>query len=877
MSHFFVPETLQTSAMDCGPAALKALLAGLDVPVNYERLRDACRTGADGTSIDALEDLCAGLGLEAFQEMAPIADAIDVLEQRCPCIVVVKGPGGAPHFVVVWRILGGFVQIMDPARGRQWMSKASLRRELHVHSQAFDDPSFREWFGTTEWKTLFERRLRQVGAPPDFAPTRLSARHLGAVDASARLVERLVAQRALPRVSRWAAVEELTRATLADAPGPVPSALCATAEDVDGNFVVRGAVFLVVRRGDGLTPEQRALAAPSLQRVLGPDGPSAFDVLARHVTQHGRRLIGIMTILAALLAALALGEMILLRAAFNAESLLSLPQQRLAGTAFYAGLIAVLLVLETTLSVGVVRLGRGLELRMRLALLQKLPRLHDRYFRSRPMSDVTHRSQGLFEVKPLPTMIVSLTKLSLDLLVTIAALCILHPRGAPYTLLALLFGLVAPILSLRIRRQVEQRVQSHASELGQLYLDVLMGLVPLRNHGGQLAVRAKQAEHLVSWRQESDRSLRLLSMTEAVQSIGILAAVVLVLLSYLRTDSTQSGLVLIAFWALRLPLQARALSAGLQRVPRVLASMARVVEPLTAAETPPDDEIGDEQTMVLGERAGMALRLRGVKVVLGTNEVLSNLTLDIKAGQRVAIVGSSGAGKSSLLAVLLGLIERDSGEVLADGRIIERYDLGRLRRETVWIDPSVQLWNRSMLQNLHFGNPPGARHALEPIIDEVDLGPLLERMPSGLATELGESGARVSGGEGQRVRLSRALLRRGARLVLLDEAFRGLDRATRRRLSQSIRDRVHNATVLEVTHDVSDTLGFDRILVIEDGKLVEDGTPALLMAQSGSRYASLVTADRSVQSEVWGAKHWRRLVVANGTVATHEREKVDCG
>lgn len=868
---FFVPETLQTSAMDCGPAALKSLLGGLGVAVNYERLREACRTGADGTSIDAIEDLCVGLGLEAFQEMAPVADALAVLEARCPCIVVVKGSGGAPHFIVVWRVLGSMVQIMDPGRGRQWISKESLQRDLHVHSQAFDDRSFREWFVTTEWKNTLHQRLRRLGAPRDFAAFALPARDLGALDGAARLVERLVAQGALPRGDRWAAVLELTRVSLASAPGPVPPALAGTAQDLDGNFAARGAVFLVVRRRAAGNADHRPPAAPALRQVLGSDGPSPLAVLVSHVTKDGRRLLGLMVIVATMLAALALAEMLLLRAAFNADTLLSLPQQRLGGTLLYAGLIAVLLVLETTLGFGVVRLGQSLELRMRLALLQKLPRLPNRYFRSRPMSDVTHRSQGLFEVRPLPSMIVSLTKLCLDMLVTLAALCILHPHGAPLTLLALLFGLVAPVVALRFRRQVEQRVQSHASELGQLYLDVLLGLVPLRNHGGQPAVRSKQQDHLVSWRQESDRAMRMLSLTEAVQSIGVMAAVVLVLVSYLRAESTQSGLVLVAFWALRLPLQARALSSALQRIPRALASLARVVEPLTAAETAPDDELGDEQTMVLAQRRGIALRFRDVKVVLGTHEVLSNVSLDIAAGARVAVVGSSGAGKSSLLAVLLGLVDRSAGDVIADGRSIERYDLGRLRRETVWIDPSVQLWNRSLLDNVRFGNPGGARQALEPVLDEVQLGDLLERLPQGLSTELGESGARVSGGEGQRVRLARALLRRGARLVLLDEAFRGLDRGARRKLSRSVRARVGQATVIEVTHDVSDTTDFDRILVIEDGRLVEHDTPAALLARHGSRYAALVEADRAVQEDVWGAKHWKRLVVDGAAVVTHER------
>ncbi len=875
---FLVPETLQTSAMDCGPAALKSLLAGLDIPVHYERLRDACRTGADGTSIDALEDLCVGLGLEAFQEMAPIADAVDVLAERCPCIVVVQGPGGAPHFVVVWRVFGGLVQIMDPARGRQWIPKDTLLRELHVHTQAFDHASFLEWFGGTEWRTVFERRLRRLGAPSTFAPTQLPAPGLGALDASARLAERLVAQRALPRASRWDATLELARASREDVPGPVPGAMRGTDEDADGNFVARGAVFLVVRRGAGPSrATSSSPPAPSLQHVLGPDGPTPLQVLCRHVSRDAWRLLGLIVVIAVMLAALALVEMMVLRAAFNAETLLALPQQRFAGTAMYAGLIAVLLALETTLGASVIRLGRSLELRMRLALLQKLPRLPNRYFQSRPLSDVTQRSQGLFEVKPLPSMIVGLVKLALDLVVTVTALCVLYPGGMPMTAIALLFGLIAPVVSLRFRRQVEGRVQSHASELGQLYLDVLLGLVPLRNHGGQLAVRSKQADHLVSWRRESERSMRLLSLTEAVQATGVLAAVVLLLLGHVRAESAQGGLVLVAFWALRLPIQARALSAGLQRLPRALASLSRLVEPLSAAETPPDSDVGDEQTVVLAERPGIALRLEAVKVTLGTHRVLAGMSLDIKGGQRVAVVGSSGAGKSSLLAVVLGLVPRDSGAVFADGRAVERYDLGRLRRETVWIDPSVQLWNRSMLENLHFGNPPGARQPLAPIVEQAQLGDLLERLPSGFATELGESGVRVSGGEGQRVRLARALMRRGARLVLLDEAFRGLDRASRRALSRSVRAHVGKATVVEVTHDVADTTDFERILVIEDGKLVEDGPPAALLSRPGSRYAELVAADRAVQRDVWNARHWRRMVVEHGRVTTHEKEMADHG
>jgi ABC-type transport system involved in cytochrome bd biosynthesis fused ATPase/permease subunit len=346
--------------------------------------------------------------------------------------------------------------------------------------------------------------------------------------------------------------------------------------------------------------------------------------------------------------------------------------------------------------------------------------------------------------------------------------------------------------------------------------------------------------------------------------------ITLLLWSYLRVEQNQGTLLLISFWALRLPLEARALSAGLQRVPGVLAATGRLVEPLTAHESPADVEVGDEETLVLGNRPGMSLRFRDVGVVLGTHEVLAGFSLDIKGGAHIAIVGSSGAGKSSLLAVLLGLLERAQGEILVDGHPLERYDVGRLRRETVWVDPAVQLWNRSMLANLQFGNPLGARHPLDAIVEETELKDLLERMSKGFATPLGESGARVSGGEGQRVRLSRALLRRGARLVLLDEAFRGLDRRARRRFSKSVRARAKNVTLLEVTHDVADTQEFDRILVIEDGKLVEDGPPRALLATAGSRYAELVRADLDVQAAVWSASHWKRIILEAGSVRTIE-------
>nr|MDQ3625189.1 cysteine peptidase family C39 domain-containing protein [Verrucomicrobiota bacterium] len=112
---FFAAEVVQTSAMDCGPATLKCLLEGFGVPVSYGRLREACQTDVDGTSIDMMEEIAGQLGLEAEQVMMPV-DHLFLPEARAlPAIVVVRQPNGSAHFVVAWRRHGRFVQLMDPA------------------------------------------------------------------------------------------------------------------------------------------------------------------------------------------------------------------------------------------------------------------------------------------------------------------------------------------------------------------------------------------------------------------------------------------------------------------------------------------------------------------------------------------------------------------------------------------------------------------------------------------------------------------------------------------------------------------------------------------------------------------------------------------
>ncbi len=278
-------------------------------------------------------------------------------------------------------------------------------------------------------------------------------------------------------------------------------------------------------------------------------------------------------------------------------------------------------------------------------------------------------------------------------------------------------------------------------------------------------------------------------------------------------------------------------------------------------------EVEGVPNVALKPDAAVSISFDRVSVQIGERAVLANLDFSISPGEHVAIVGASGAGKTSLVGLVLGWHRATSGRVLVDGVPLEGERLYALRQETAWVDTAVQLWNRSLLDNLRYGTVHPAVAPLGKTIEQADLFNVLTTLPNGLQTLLGESGRLVSGGEGQRVRLGRALFRSGVRLVILDEPFRALDRQSRRALLAEARRHWQAATMIFISHDVGDVQGFERVLVMESGRIVEDGAPSLLAAQPNSRYRALVDAEQAAQQALWGSTAWRRFWLGNGQLS----------
>lgn len=195
---FFAPEVIQTSAMDCGPAALKCLLEGFGIPVSYGRLREACQTSVDGTSIDTLEDVARQLGLQATQVIAPPDHLLLQEANLLPALVVTRLPDGLPHFMIVWRVVGAWVQIMDPATGRRWLPRRRLLQDLYRHTLSFPAAEWRAWAGGPGFVEPLRCRLQNLQLAPALLTTLLTAAladthwyALAALDAAVRFLETL--------------------------------------------------------------------------------------------------------------------------------------------------------------------------------------------------------------------------------------------------------------------------------------------------------------------------------------------------------------------------------------------------------------------------------------------------------------------------------------------------------------------------------------------------------------------------------------------------------------------------------------------------------------------------------------------------------------
>jgi ATP-binding cassette subfamily B protein len=905
---FFAPEVIQTSEMDCGPAALKTILDGFGIPVNYGRLREACQTDVDGTSIDTLEDIAIQLGLEAEQVMLPVDYLLLPEAQALPAIVVVLLPNGMTHFLVIWGRVGRFLQVMDPATGRRWPSWKKFLNEIYIHNFPVPAQAWRDWAGTEGLLAPLRRRLLDLGIEQELIERLIENatqdpgwRSLATLDATARMVDALVRAGGLDSGKEASQVFErfyslgLSSSDSAGETGPtelrIPEAYWSVQPIEDKErlpeserLLLRGAVLIRILGRQSTQPSESELLEESgiLRKQLPPDLQMALAEPAYHperevwkaLKEDGLLTPVILILAVALATASVLFEALLFQGVIRIGSTLTSVWQRVAAFGLLLAFVIVPLILEYPISSTVLRMGRRLETRLRIALLEKIPRLGDRYFHSRLTSDMTQRAHDLRGLRNLPSLGVNLLRTAFQLILTTIGVIWLDPINAPLAILGTVFFFGLTFLTRPILEEQDLRLRTQTGALSRFYLDSLLGLVPARTHGAERSMRRQHEVQLLDWIHSGREYYNLANYVRAVGALLYSGFAIMIVLNYISQGGQPGEILLLFYWTLSLPALGQSLAFLIQQYPMQRNRVLRLLEPLST----PDEETA--WTMFEEEQPAPAklpeavhpvgIQLESVQLQFGGHTILQDIDLEIKPGEHIALVGPSGAGKSSLVGLMLGWHRPVSGQIRIDGTVLDGKGLQTLRQETAWIDPAVRLWNRSMLENLRYGSEDAESSSLGSIISTANLLDVIERLPEGMKTVLGEGGGLVSGGEGQRVRLGRAFLRKDARLAILDEPFRGLDRAQRRQLLLQARQHWKDSTLICITHDVSETLSFPRVVVIEDGRIVEDSDPALLSQQTESRYHSLLMAEEEVREGLWASDEWRRLNLEGGQLKVNQ-------
>jgi ATP-binding cassette, subfamily B, bacterial MsbA len=322
-------------------------------------------------------------------------------------------------------------------------------------------------------------------------------------------------------------------------------------------------------------------------------------------------------------------------------------------------------------------------------------------------------------------------------------------------------------------------------------------------------------------------------------------AVVMFLVLFLRGDATAGDLVSYITAAGLLPKPVRQLSEVSANIQKGIAAAESIFDQLD--EEPELDTGNHEADRVTGR-----LEIRDLSFTYPSAEkpVLEDVQLTIEPGQMVALVGRSGSGKSTLASLIPRFYQHTQGQVLLDGVDISEYRLRNLRRHIALVTQNVTLFNDTVANNIAYGDLAGApRQDVVAAAEAAYAREFIEKLPQGFDTLVGENGVLLSGGQRQRLAIARALLK-DAPVLILDEATSALDTESERHIQAALDKVMEGRTTLVIAHRLSTIEKADLILVMDQGRIVERGTHAELLARNGpyARLHSMQFEDQGTQT-----------------------------
>jgi len=530
------------------------------------------------------------------------------------------------------------------------------------------------------------------------------------------------------------------------------------------------------------------------------------------------------------------------------KSLPSFWPESLSGEALLLAGIAFLLVFITMASRGLTsfrryllqKLGQETVFDMREALYEKVHDLGLDYHGKRRTGDtITRVTSDVKEVRSL--LVDSIVEVGSSFFILIGMLAIMLWMSPQLTLLSLL---TVPFLFLAVRRYrsalVERMrvVRTKEGAIASVIQEAVTGIRAVKIFG-------REEDELERFRTESEESLRASvdsSLIEAKFSVvlGVVGGFGTALVLYLGAMQVLSGAlsvgqltVFVAYLGLFLsPLWA--LSRQANQIGKSLVSGERIIE-LLNAEPSVKESPGARPAPALDGR--VTFEDVHFAYTFEAGEVLKGMDFEVEAGSRVALVGLSGAGKTTVASLIARLYDPQSGRVLIDGYDIRGFTLKSLRSSITFVPQEPMLFRATVAENIGYGKSGAAREEIERSAELAGADDFIRELPDGYDTLLSERGESLSGGQRQRISIARAMLRESP-ILILDEPQSGLDAEAASAVEDSWRPLTEGRTTFVIAHELRLVRNVDQILVIDEGRVAKLGTHDDLLA-SGGLYARL--------------------------------------
>ena len=436
------------------------------------------------------------------------------------------------------------------------------------------------------------------------------------------------------------------------------------------------------------------------------------------------------------------------------------------------------------------------------------------------------------------SIIWSVLPLAISLIGSIAVLSTLLWQYALFlALFAILFGVVVYFGSRPMATLNEKEASANNAVSGRL-ADVVSNILAVKSSSGERQEQAEFATITNRWRQASLGTMRgflkVSSVYSTITTVIKIAAIAFAIYASQHQIISVAAVYLIITYTGSVARELWNMNSIMRAYNRVLGNAREMVDILKAPTS-----VIDTTTQQLRVTHG-AIELRAVTFTHDEGEgstLFDNFSLAIKPGEKVGLVGSSGSGKTTLTKLLLRFADIDSGAIIIDQQNIAEVTQASLRAQIAYVPQEPLLFHRSIRENIAYGNPAADDAAIKNAAKQAGAYDFIMALSDGFDTLVGERGIKLSGGQRQRIAIARAILK-DVPILILDEATSALDSESEALIQRSLETLMDSRTSLVIAHRLSTIAKLDRIIVMENGQIIEDGRHDELITQNGA-YARL--------------------------------------